>query len=172
MDWFPWLAGELKNRGYEIVAPQLPKAEEPRKEAWVPALASAVGTPDAETFLIGHSMGCPTILRYLETLPEGVTVGGVLFVAGFLNHIKNLENASDEEIGHSWTDAPYDLAKIRSHVPKSIALFSDTDIWVSLDNGDLFKEGIGSEIIIEHDREHFTESEEPAVLAAALKLLS
>ncbi len=117
-------------------------------------------------------MGCQTILRYLETLSERGTVGGALFVAGFLHTIRNLENARDEEIGRSWTDAPLNLTHVRSLLPKSIALFSDNDQWVTLDNTAAFEEGLGSEIVVEHQRGHFTEEIEPSVLAAALRLLA
>jgi predicted alpha/beta hydrolase family esterase len=172
LDWFPWLAGELKNRGYEVVAPQLPIPEEPRKERWVPALAEVVGTLDAETYFIGHSMGCQTILRYLETLPEAVMVGGALFVAGFLKPLTNMEGPKEEEIARSWTDAPLDLAKVRSHLPKSTLVISDNDEWVPLENADAFKNALGSETTVEPSREHFNEDQEPAVLAAALKLLA
>ena len=83
-DWFPWLIEELKKTDFEIIAPQLPNTNIPRIENWVPALAHAVGTPDENTYLIGHSMGCQTIARYLVSLPEDIKVGGVIFVAGFL----------------------------------------------------------------------------------------
>jgi predicted alpha/beta hydrolase family esterase len=172
LDWFPWLAQELTARGYEVIAPQLPNEHEPRKEAWVPALAAAVGTPDAETCFIAHSMGCQTVLRYLETLSEGAKVGGMLLVAGFVNHIINLETPEEEEVGHSWTDTPLDLAKVRAHVSKSIALFSDDDPWVTLDNGPIFHDALGAEVVVEHAAEHFTQEEEPAVLREALKLVS
>src|SRR3972149_1809387 len=80
--WFPWLKQELETRGFDVFVPQLPDTNHPRREKWVPALAEVVGVPDEQTYLIGHSMGCQTIARYLESLPEGVRVGGAIFVAG------------------------------------------------------------------------------------------
>ncbi len=170
-NWLPWLRKELEAQRHEVLAPLLPITEEPRIERWVPALAETVGTLDGNTYFVAHSMGNQATLRYLETLPEKVKIGGALFVAGFLNPLVNLEGPKEEEIAHSWTDAPFDLARARSHIPKSIALFSDDDEWVTLDNAERFRSELGSEIIIAHKREHFTEDEEPDVRAAILKLL-
>src|SRR3989338_7241510 len=78
--WFPWLKKELEAKGFEVQVPQLPQADAPRIYNWVPALTKTVGVPDKQTFFVGHSMGCQTIARYLETLPEGVQVGGAVFV--------------------------------------------------------------------------------------------
>ncbi len=117
-------------------------------------------------------MGCQTVLRYLENLPEGVRVGGALLVAGFVRPIANLETAEEEEVAASWTDEPIDLGKVHAHLSKCIALFSNDDPWVTLDNADIFKEQLGAEIIIESKHRHFDEAQEPAILAAALKLVA
>ena len=170
-NWFPWLRGELEQRGFEVVAPQLPNPEEPKKEEWVPALAAAVeGLVNEQTYFIAHSLGNQATLRYLETLPSETKVGGALFVAGFLLPLTNLEGPEEEAAAAAWTNAPLDLAKVRTHLPKSIALFSDNDQWVPLDNADRFRDTFGSEIVVEHARGHFTEDKEPAVLREFLKL--
>ena len=63
--WFPWLKRELEARGFTVDVPQMPEAATPKIDLWVPALAQAVGAPDVELVLIGHSIGVQTILRYL-----------------------------------------------------------------------------------------------------------
>src|SRR3989344_3930633 len=82
--WFPWLKKELEARGFAVQVPAMPDTNEPKIETWVPHLAKLVGEPDEQTFLIGHSIGCQTVLRYLQTLKPGQAVGGALFVCGFL----------------------------------------------------------------------------------------
>jgi hypothetical protein len=174
--WFLWLTKELVSKGFEVVGPQLPDADEPRVERWVPALAQAVGTPDEQTYFIGHSMGCQTIARYLEFLPEGTKVGGAVFVAGFFKRLTGLEEEEgSEEIGRQWLEAPLDLSKVRSHLPKSIAIFSDNDPFVPLDNQDDFRNKLGSEIIIQKRMGHFSGSgdgilELPIALESLLKI--
>src|SRR3989344_5363455 len=155
--WFPWLKQELEKKGFEVTVPQLPDTGNPRIGNWVPALAKAVGTPDDQTYLVGHSMGCQTIARYLETLPEGQKVGGAVFVAGFFKHLTGLEDDPDvRETDKHWLGTPINLEKVKSHLSKSVAIFSDNDPWVPPDNKDDFRDKLGSEIIVQHAQGHFT----------------
>jgi uncharacterized protein len=171
--WFPWLKKELEGKGFEVVIPEMPEAEKPRIQTWVPKVAEVVGTPDEETFFVGHSVGCQAIARYLGTLPEGVKVGGAVFVGGFFKRLTGLEDDPDvQETDKHWLESPLDFDKVREHLPKSVAIFSDDDPWVPLDNQDDFKEKLGSEIIVEKDKEHFAEiTELPSARDALLKMI-
>jgi len=168
--WYPWLKKELEAKGFEVSVPQLPDSGTPRIPKWIPALAEAVGIADENTYFVGHSMGCQAIARYLESLPAGTKVGGAVFVAGFFKHLSGLEDdpavrATDKH----WLGAPISLEKVRTHLNKSIAIFSDNDLWVPLDNQDDFREKLGSKIVIEHQKGHFTGSEGTIELPAALE---
>jgi len=171
--WFPWLKAELEAKGFEVFVPQFPEAGTPRIKNWVPKLTEAVGMADENTYFIGHSMGCQTIARYLETLSEGIKVGGAIFVAGFFKTL-TLSNTEEKEIAKEWLETPIDFQKIKSHMSKSVAIFSDNDPWVPLENQDEFKDRLDSEIIIEHNMGHFSGSDEvkelPIVLDRLLKL--
>ncbi|HBK33545.1 TPA: hypothetical protein DEP34_03915 [Candidatus Uhrbacteria bacterium] len=174
--WFPWLKQELEARGFRVFIPKLPDAENPHKEHWVPALAQVVGIPDAQTYFVGHSMGCQTIARYLTSLPSEARVGGAVFVAGFFKKLTNLETDEDTQtIVKSWLDCPIDFADVASHLPKSIAIFSDTDPYVPMENQDDFRDHLGSKIIIEHAKGHFSGSldkafEVPVILESVLEI--
>lgn len=170
--WFPWLRRKLEERGWLVIVPQLPKPEEPRIKNWVPALTEIVGVADEQTYFVGHSMGCQTIARYAENLPEGALIGGVVFVAGFFTRLTNLE---DDEITHSvvneWLQTPIDLKRVKQHVSKSVAIFSDNDPYVPLDSQEVFKNVLGSKIVIEHDMQHFSGSTGTTELPVALESL-
>lgn len=155
--WFPWLKRKLEESGFEVIIPWLPDAGSPRIQKWIPALAEAVGVPDEQTYFVGHSMGCQAIARYLETLPEGRNVGGAVFVAGFFKRLTGLEDNSDvRETDTHWLGTPLDFEKVKSHLPKSVAIFSDDDPLVPLENQGDFRDRLGSEIIVEHAKEHFS----------------
>ncbi len=118
-------------------------------------------------------MGNQAIARYLESLPEDIKVGGTVFVAGFFKHITNADNTPAETATRKhWLEAPIDLAKVKSHLPKSVAIFSDNDPYVPLDNQDDFRDKLGSQIIIEHAKNHFSKGtlELPSALEALLSL--
>ncbi|MEK7662386.1 MAG: alpha/beta fold hydrolase [Patescibacteria group bacterium] len=169
-NWFPWLKKELEDRGYGVFVPQLPDAGNPRIYKWVPALAKVVGVADEETYFVGHSMGCQTIARYIESLSEGQKVGGAVFVAGFFKSLSGLEDEEGvRETEKHWLGAPPDLIKVRAHLNKSVAIFSDNDPYVPLDNQDDFRDKLGSQIIIEHNKGHFNEDEGVTELPSALE---
>jgi predicted alpha/beta hydrolase family esterase len=170
--WFPWLKKELEEKGFQVFVPQLPEAGSPRIHNWVPKLAEVVGDADKNTYFIGHSMGCQTIVRYLEELPEDVEVGGAVFVAGFFKRLTGLEDEEDVR----WTDEHWlskcpDLEKVRLKMARSIAIFSDNDPYVPLDNQDDFKDRLGSEIIIKNNMGHFNKDAGVTELPIALKSL-
>ncbi len=173
--WFPWLQSALEKRGFIVFVPQLPKPDEPRIDNWIPAIRACVGTVDEQTYFVGHSMGCQTIARYLESLPDGKKVGGVVFVAGFFKRLSNLE---DDEVVKSvadeWLHAPIDLKKVKAHFEKSVAIFSDDDPYVPMDNQEEYKNCLDAEIVIEHNKGHFSGEtgvvELPAVFDALIAM--
>lgn len=170
--WFPWLKKELEAKGFEVHVPALPEASGPRIKNWVPALAQAVGEADDQTYFVGHSMGCQTIARYLESLPENIKVGGVIFVAGFFTRLTNLEDDDEvRDIAREWLETPLDLIKVKSHVAKGVAIFSDDDPYVSLDNQERIRNELGFEIIIQSGKRHFSGETGTVELPIALESL-
>lgn len=173
--WFPWLKQELKARGFYVSVPQFPKPDEPRINNWIPKLKEVVGMPDEQTYFVGHSMGCQTIARYLELLPEGVKIGGIVFVAGFFKRLINLENDDIvRSVVDEWIKTPINLKVVKTHLKNSVAIFSDDDPYVPTDNKEEFANILGSKIIIEHNGGHFNEDagimKLPIVLEAVLEI--
>jgi len=158
--WFPWLKKELEAKGFEVHVPQMPDAAHPRIEKWVPALAQVVGGVNAETYFVGHSIGVQTIARYLEALPEGIKVGGAVFVGGYFKRLTGIEEEGEEVVAmaHHWLDVSPNLGKVKTHLPASVAIFSDDDPYVPLDNQNDFRNKLGSKIVILHGRGHFSGS--------------
>lgn len=65
----------------------MPHTDHPKMQAWVRHLKKVVGTPDKDCYFVGHSLGCITILLYLESLHGNQEVGGVVLVAGFTSDL-------------------------------------------------------------------------------------
>ncbi len=169
--WFPWLKKELESRSFEVIVPPMPDPSNPKIEEWVPTLTEAVGTVDRDTYFVGHSMGCKTILKYLEGLPEDTKIGGAVFVAGWLKRLTNLEDAEIEEMGRLWLEASVDFEKVRTHLTNSVAIFSDDDPYVPLDNQDVFRDKLDSKIITQSGMGHFSGSTGTFELPIALEEL-
>ncbi len=171
-----WLKKELNKRGFEIFVPAMPNTDEPKIEEWVNFLSSLVREPNEETYFIGESIGCQTILRYLEKL-ENEKVGGAIFVAGWFNlsEFTFKEEPTEEEeariIAKPWLETPINFQKIRETTNNFVAIFSDNDPYVPIEDKDIFKEKLGAEIIIEHNKGHFTDEDGVKELPSALNSL-
>ena len=172
---FPWLKSELEKRGFAVYAPTMPDPLHPKIDTWVTFLNEQVGTPDEHTFFVGHSIGCQTILRYLETLPDNMKVGGAVLLAPWI-HLTDeaYETEEDSEIAKPWIQTQLLWDKIKSHSNNFIAIFSDDDPLVPLPDSKIFEEKLGTHTITEHQRGHFSGSsgikELPSLLGAVLNL--
>lgn len=169
--WRPWLKKKLEENGFEVSVPAMPDTDTPTMEKWVPCLSQIVDQPDKNCYFIGHSLGCITILRYLETLKENQKVGGVVMVAGLGT---DLEYEGYKGELKSFFSKPVNWQEIKSHCQKFVAIHSDDDPWVPIKHGVLFKEKLGAKIIIEHNRKHFSGEDNifelPSALASVLEL--
>jgi len=171
--WFPWLKSKLEEKGFVVSVPEMPDTENPRIEPWVNYLEEIVGEVDEQTFFVGHSIGCQTIMRFLETLPEGKRVGGAVFVAGWF-HLMGL---GEEElpIAEPWLSTPIDCKKVLSHMNAPKAIFSDNDDVVPVSEKEIFENKLQAECVMLHGRGHFSGSdgvfELPEVLDAVFHLV-
>lgn len=151
--WRPWLKEELEKKDFEVLLPEMPDTALPTMENWVSFLAQVVSRPDENCYFVGHSLGCITILRYLETLKKDQKVGGAVFVAGF-GHDLEYEGYKGEL--SSFFRTPVNWEKAKKHCNKFIAIHSDDDPWVPLKHNTLFRDKLGAKSIIEHNMKHFS----------------
>jgi predicted alpha/beta hydrolase family esterase len=165
-DWIPWLKEELVKRGADVIAPDMPNTNTPKIEEWVPFLAGLIGEANRDLFLVGHSIGCQAILRYLETLPEGAKIGGAVFVAGWTE----LTGLSDEErvVAQPWESTPIDWQKVSSHAESFVAIYSDDDPHVLEANSQIFREKLNAKLVLDEGRGHFTEDDDVTQLPSVL----
>jgi hypothetical protein len=147
----------------------MPDTDEPEINAWVSFLGEKVSKPDSETFFVGHSIGCLTILKYLESLPPDAKVGGAVFVAGWF-HLTNLE-VDAEDTAKPWLETKIDFAKVKNHTKNFVAIFSDNDHWVPVEEGKIFKEKLGAKVIVKNKMGHFRVKDGVGKLPEALNEL-
>lgn len=167
-DWRPWLKSEIEKLGYEVLVPEMPDTDTPVIEKWVKKLSEVVGLPDAETYFIGHSIGCQTILRYFETL--NTQIGGAIFVAGWFN-LENLEDDEVEKIAKPWIETPINTQKVKEVLPKSILLISKNDPYGAFEkNLSKFTEFMTHACVFDYGG-HFTEEEQPEILSQFQNLI-
>jgi hypothetical protein len=169
---FPHLKSELQKRGFEVFTPLMPDPLHPRIDEWVSFLKQQIGVPDANTILFGHSIGSQTILRYLEMLGEGERIAGAVFLAGWM-HLTDEAYETDEDvvIAKPWLETTLDWPAIKTHAGKFIAIFSDDDPLVPISDAEIFKDKLGAEIVVEHNKGHFSGSSGIKELSSALEAI-
>jgi predicted alpha/beta hydrolase family esterase len=148
----------------------MPDTDYPTIEKWVDHLADEVGELEKEDILIGHSIGCQTILRYLEALPKSKKCQKVILIAPWTK-LKNL-NEEEKPIAKPWEETPINFEKIKTKANKFIAVFSDDDPVVPYEeNRKVFKERLGAEILTKHKMGHFSQDEGISEIPFLLDLL-
>ena len=153
-----WLAAEGKRLGFETTVLDMPNPASPTIDAWVNHLESVVMYPDENTFFIGHSLGCQTIFRYLQS-PEITEAGGVICIAPWLI-LANMNTDEEKTIARPWLENPINFSQIKKVVKKISIIFSDNDQFVPLaENKDLFMAKLDPTIIVEQGKGHFAESD-------------
>lgn len=167
-DWYPWLKWELEKAGHEILVPEMPNTEAPVIREWLDKLKEVVGKPDENTILIGHSIGCQTIIRFLETPRSNEKAGEVLLVAPWI-HLVNLEDQESEMIAKPWTETPIDWEKAKKRASKYVCLFSENDPWVPVEEAEIFKNKLGAEVKILSNQGHFNERKSEIIFQEILK---
>lgn len=158
--WFPWLKTELEQKEYEVHIPAMPGTNDPKKDAWLQTITDAIGIPDEETYLVGHSLGGMTILLYLQSLPENVRIGGAVFVAPVAGEETMTERIDQEEgtraILHPWIAKPIDWMSVRNHGKNFAAVFSDNDRWIRTETEKIFQEKLGAKTVMLQGMKHFS----------------
>ncbi len=168
--WYPWTKTQLGEHGFDVQEPAMPETKPPNLRPWVQTLAETIGRPDNELYLIGHSLGCMAVLRYLEVLRKGPNVGGVVLVAGLTDTLSIAEL-------FAFLEAPVDVATVRSRITQgAIILNSANDPYGLQHYGKKLKDEVAGESVVlsrlpsgpANNSESYMHL--PAVMAAVRKL--
>ncbi|WP_428267312.1 alpha/beta hydrolase [Haliangium sp.] len=168
-DFYPWLRAQpaVRARFSAVIGPSIERPDEPTIEAWLTSLGAALDLGAlTDTYLLGHSVGCQAVLRFLEQAPAGARAAGVLCVAGWWSVDQPWDSI------RPWIETPMDHARVRQASEQFSVLMSDNDPFTAdwEHNARLWRERLGAEVHTIPGRKHFNEAEEPAVVDALLAL--
>lgn len=142
--WRPWLMGKLARKGVWACALAMPMADSPKKDEWIKEIARMVGKPTAETFLVGHSLGVPAILRYLESLPIGGGIGGAVLVSG---PIYPLSQDQYKSINH-FLNTPFNFDHIKKVCKNFFVIHGDNDESVPFSHAVELSKNLSCDIVL------------------------
>ena len=151
------------------MAAEMPNPNLPTITAWTSRISELIGDdPEviSRTVLVGHSVGCQAVLRYLEGLPKNVHVQGVLCVAGWFS--------VDEpwDAIRPWIDTPIDFDHVRAAANKTAVLLSDNDPFTSdwQANRKLWEQRLDADVSILPGARHIKDKQRDEILQAVLNL--
>lgn len=175
--WLPWLKRELENEGCLVSLPAMPQPSHPVISEWIPFIAKLVGTPDAATFLIGHSLGCQAVLRYLETIgAAGRSVAKTVLVAGMFPLGMSSTEAAKATEGNSvlipWFTSAVDPFLVKAAAGQCTVILSDRDPYIDVAQAtETFRATLDPQIVIVRGGGHFNEDDRVTQLPEALNAL-
>ena len=138
--WRPWLMAELDKQDVYACALSMPDPENPKRDEWVAEIAQHVDRNAAdEIYLVGHSLGVPAILRYLEASSKKIS--GAVLVSG------RVEQTSIEKLAHFF-DPPFDLPLIRTKAGRFAVIHGDNDAQVPFRNAEILSEALRAELAV------------------------
>lgn len=158
VNFFPWLKEELGKRGNSVWAQNLPNTNDPNIEEQVEFVLKNASF-DANTILVGHSLGNVVALRVLEKLQnpiKKVILAAAFAEPGFLDH---------ERIFEKKTDWSFDFAKIKRNVKDVVLLRASNDTAVPQERSEFIRSKIGGVIVdFRAEDDHITGEKEPVLL--------
>jgi len=169
--WLPWLMGQLEKHDIYACALPMPTPYIPVKSEWTQTITEAVGTISDDIFLIGHSLGCAAILRYLESLDSSQKISGVVLVAGRLNEAKQ----EGYEYVDSFLKGSFDFDHIKNVCKNFTVIQGDNDPNIPKEVGEEMAKILFCDLITIPNGQHLRGSqgwyELPQALDSLLKMI-
>jgi predicted alpha/beta hydrolase family esterase len=175
--WLPWMKQQLEARGYHTALPAMPKPNEPVIGEWLAFIADLVGAPDRDTILVGHSMGCQAVIRYLETVGRvGKSVGKTLLVAGSFPVARTASDArlasGGNEVLVPWMREGVEASAVKRAAGECVVILSDNDPYIDVATATaVYRAQLAPRIVIVPGGGHFNEDDKLTELPQAVEAL-
>lgn len=149
-EWFPWMKKQLENEKISVTIPEMPDSDYPELNSWLAELDRTLPDLDENTVLIGHSLGCITVLRHLVNKDKQIR--GLVLVSGFID--KNPMRVQSKELSKFLTE---NLAvdKIKNLAGKIVAMTAMDDDIVPTTATAKMAENLGAQLIQLSEGKHF-----------------
>ena len=160
--WIPWLMEELAKKKVYACALPMPDSKRPVVSKWIEEITHAVdNAPDDEIFLVGHSLGASTVLKYLEQIPEGKKISGAVLMSGFVSPLEPENPESKYRAIDSFFTPEINLEKIKNKSDKFVVFHSTDDPAVPFSQALKISSGLGCKLVKVDKGGHFYILAEP-----------
>lgn len=166
----PWLMAELYKHEVYACALPMPDPYNPKKEAWVQAISNAVNTfTEDEIVLVGHSLGVPAILRYLETRKENQKIGGAVLISGPCSLLDIDNKESKLRRIDNFLDTPFNFEDIKQKSKNFVVIHGDNDPKVPFSHAEELSKNLNCKLISIPNGKHLGNSDGCHELPEALE---
>jgi leucyl-tRNA synthetase len=137
-NWFPWVKPALKQKGYDVLIPDLPDPNNPTLEEWTTALNKLGITKNDRLIIVAHSLGAPTAVAFVKQNKLPVEKLILVSPTGKEQGEKNWEVLRKvgyehaEHVTKSFNKANEEIERIKGLVAKTILYLSDNDPYIPL----------------------------------------
>lgn len=173
--WKPWLMSELNKLDIYACSLPMPNPSEPKVEEWVGLINYVVKNPNEEIFLVGHSLGVPTVLRYLESLLNDIKIGGVVLVSGPYKKLETQNPNSKIRKIDNFLETDFNFKKIKVSCEKFVIVHGDNDDSVPFEHALFLSKNLDAKITTVHNGGHLSGhegfNELPEVLEALKEMI-
>ena len=133
--------GELEKKDIYACALSMPAPEDPICSEWIEEISRHVKrNKNDEVFLVGHSLGVPAILRYLESA-EDVTLAGCVLVSGPCR-------PTDNSKVNRFLESSFDFKLLKSKARKWAVIHGDNDSLVPLEDAQILSKGLSARLVV------------------------
>ncbi|MFA5080349.1 MAG: alpha/beta fold hydrolase [Candidatus Paceibacterota bacterium] len=161
--WRPWLMAELGKLDIYACALAMPNPDNPICDEWVDEITRNVEKNQSdEIYLIGHSLGAPTILRYLEK--SSGKIAGVILVSS------PSEKNNNKKID-SFLENPFNFSAIKSKTNNICIIHGENDPNVPLNNAEFLSKELNCNFVIIPNGGHLNGSSGWTILPQVLEEL-
>ncbi|MBI5465713.1 MAG: leucine--tRNA ligase [Candidatus Kerfeldbacteria bacterium] len=159
-NWYQWLKTELEQRGYQVFVPDLPDSQMPDLDTWLKALEPYASSINENSIIIGHSLGGPTAIQFVQRLER--SVGALVLVAPTCVGMDwtpiNASHSSEQaNCIRAITEAATDWRSVSKKIKHIVGLFSSNDPYIPVATGDLYERNLSGSYIVCENRGHFSE---------------
>ncbi|HBK33467.1 TPA: hypothetical protein DEP34_04580 [Candidatus Uhrbacteria bacterium] len=166
MNFHPWLAGELRKAGYEVVTPILPLSDGENFDLTLvmEKMKEQVGYLKSDDILLGHSLGGLIALRYLESIEMTQTPHAMVLVGAPWK----VSRPELRPLFMADLDADVLMWKAREFV----IIHSKDDTLVPFEHGERLAEALKARLVVTTGDDHYMGERYPVLLEEINRLIS
>jgi len=165
--WRPWLMDELGKQDVYACALPMPDPATPIADDWIEEISRNVDRNNRDQiYLVGHSLGVPAILRFLENT-KAKNIKGVVLASGPIFAAKK-----KKIVQGGFLNEPFNFKAIRSKAKSFVVIHGDNDRNVSFDQGEALSKELNCKLIVIKNGGHLNGSSGWAQLPHALEALN